>query len=109
MSDIPAVIELKLAQEEYETIENLAACNYAPSQMAIYLECDKAEFLRQYHKQGSLVRHHYDKGVLTASFEVNNKLLENAKTGNITAAQEITKAQAERLFENHKNRIFNEG
>lgn len=107
--NVPSVIELKLSQEEYETIENLAACNYTPSECAIYLDCDKKEFLKQYYKPESLVRFHYNKGILTASFEVNNKMLENAKSGNITAAQEITKAQEKRLFENHKMRIYNEG
>ncbi len=103
------VIELKLSQEQYETIENLAACNYAPRQIAIYLEANEGEFMRQFHKPDSLVQFHYNKGILTASFEVDNKLLENAKTGNITAAQEHKKAQDKRLFDNHKMRILNEG
>ncbi len=107
--DYLAVIELKLSQEQYETIEDLAACNYSPKQIAIYLDCDETEFLRQYHKPESLVCFHYNKGILTASFEVDNKLLENAKTGNITAAQEHKKAQDKRLFNNHKMRILNEG
>ena len=101
------VIELKLSQEQYETIENLAACNYSPTQIAIYLDCDKAEFLRQFHKPDSLVREHYDRGILVAAFEIDNKLLENAKSGNITAGQEHKKAQEKRLFENQKLRILN--
>ena len=107
--NIPSVIELKLSQEEYETIENLAACNYSPKNCAVYLDCDVKEFLYQYNKPESLVRFHYDKGVLNASFEVDNKLLENAKSGNITAAQEIQKAQQLISSENHKMRIYNEG
>lgn len=109
MNDKLQVVTLKLSQEEYETIENLAACNYSPKKCAIYLDCDIKEFLFQYKKPDSLVRFHYDKGVLNASFEIDNKLLENAKTGNITAAQEMKKAQEKTTFENHKMRIYNEG
>lgn len=103
------IVPLKLSQEEYETIENLAACNYGPRDCAIYLGADEKEFMIQYHTPDSLVRFHYNKGVLTAKFEVDNKLLENAKGGNITATQESKKAQQKQAFENHKNRILNEG
>lgn len=109
MEDKLQVVTLKLSQEEYETIEDLAACNYAPRECAVYLDCDVKEFLHQWRKPDSLVRFHYDKGILTAGFEIDNKLLENAKTGNITAAQEIKKAQEKTAFENHKMRIYNEG
>lgn len=103
------IIPLKLSQEEYETIENLAAVNYAPREIAVYLDVDEKEFLLQFYNPKSTVRFHYEKGILAASFEVDNKLLENAKSGNITATQEIKKAQEKRAFENHKNRILNEG
>ncbi|WP_372744287.1 hypothetical protein [Lutibacter sp.] len=107
MSNYLQVSELKLSQEQYEQIEDMAACNYAPTQIAIYLDCDQKEFLRQYHKPDSLVRFHYNKGILTAQFEIDEKLLQNAKTGNITASQEHKKAQEKRLFENQKLRILN--
>jgi len=107
--DANIVVPLKLSQEEYETIENLAACNYSPKEIAIYLESDIKVFMREYHTAESLVQFHYNKGILTASFEIDNTLLENAKSGNITAAQEIKKAQDKRIFNNHKMRILNEG
>lgn len=99
---------LKLSDEEFETIENLAATNYGPRDIAIYLDIVLKDFLTEFHKPTSKVRHHYNKGILQASFEIDNKLLENAKSGNITAAQESKKASAKRAFENHKNRILNE-
>ncbi|MDN3665618.1 hypothetical protein ACFFU1_16695 [Algibacter miyuki] len=99
---------LKLSQEEFETIENLAATNYAPSDIALYLDVDKQLFLQEFHNPASSVRHHYNKGCLVASFEKDNKMLENAKGGNITAYQESNKSAAKRAFENHKQRILNE-
>lgn len=100
---------LKLSQEEFETIENLAATNYGPRDIALYLELDEPLFMQEFHDLSSTVRLHYNRGTLQASFEIDNKLLENAKTGNITAAQESKKAASKRAFENHKNRILNEG
>jgi hypothetical protein len=100
---------LKLSQEEFETIENLSATNYGPRDIALYLEVPEQLFMVEYNNPDSTVRLHYNRGVLQANFEIDSKLLENAKTGNITAAQESKKATAKRAFENHKNRILNEG
>ena len=70
---------MKLSQEEFETIEDLAASNYAPSQIATYLSLDKKEFLERWNDPESTVRHHYEKGKLSADFEINQKLLTNAQ------------------------------
>ncbi|WP_271407311.1 hypothetical protein [Tenacibaculum soleae] len=107
-SDIIISNPLKLSDEEFETIENLAACNYSPKQIALYLDLNFNSFETQYLTKTSKVRHHYNKGILTAAFEKDNKMLENAKSGNITAYQESNKAAEKRAFENHKNRILNE-
>lgn len=97
---------MKLSQEELETIEDLAATNYGPDQIAMYLSLDKNEFRGEWQNTDSLVRHHYDKGILTADFEVNQKLLENAKSGNITAAQIFEKNRERTQMENLKRSIF---
>lgn len=109
MSQELAIINpLKLSQEEFETIENLAATNYAPADIAIYLDVDIKLFLEQFYNTTSKVRHHYNRGRLVSDFEKDNKMLENAKSGNITAYQESNKSAEKRAFENHKNRILNE-
>ena len=97
---------MKLSQEEFEMIEDLAASNYAPSQIATYLSLDKKEFLERWNDPESTVRHHYDKGKLTADFEINQKLLINAKSGNITAAQIFEKNRERVNVENLKQQIF---
>jgi len=93
-----------LTQEEI--IEQLAACNYSPKQIAQYLELDAAAFISKYEDKESDVRHHYDKGRLVAEFEINQKLLENAKSGNITAAQIFEKNRDRVHVENLKQQIF---
>jgi len=99
---------LKFSDEEFETIENLAACNFTPKNMALYLDVDEILFESEYLNPTSKVRHHFNKGVLSAQFEKDNQILENAKSGNITAYQESNKASEKRAFENHKHRILNE-
>ena len=86
----------------------MAATNYTPKNIALYLDVNFLDFEKQYLNKASKVRHHFNKGILSAEFEIDNKLLENAKSGNITAAQESKKAAEKRKFENHKQRILNE-
>ncbi|WP_417200109.1 hypothetical protein [Bizionia sp.] len=97
---------MKLSQEELEEIEVMAACNYSPEKIALKLDVDKAEFMKAWYNRESLVRYHYDRGQLVADFEINQKQLDNAKSGNITAAQIYFKnAQAQKV-ENLKKQIF---
>lgn len=97
---------MKLSQEEYEEIEDLAACNYSPEKIAMKLDVPKADFLKAWYNKESLVRFHYNKGQLVAEFEINQKQLNNAKTGNITAAQIYFKNSEEQKVENLKKQIF---
>ena len=97
---------MKLSQEEYEQIEDLSAANYGVDKIALYLSQDKAEFRREWEKADSLVRHHYDRGQLVADFEINQKLLENARSGNITAAQIFEKNRERVQVENLKEQIY---
>ncbi len=108
MQKLPAIQTIIFTPEQLETIENMAACNYTISQIATYLSIDKKLLQTEYQDESSVVRHHYDKGILVAQFEINNKLLENAKSGNITAAQIFEKNKDKLIFENHKMRILNE-
>lgn len=97
---------MRLSQEELEIIEDLAATNYGATQIATYLSLDKKEFLKTWNDHESRVRHHYEKGKLTADFEINQKLLVNAKAGNITAAQIYEKNRDRVNTENLKQQIF---
>lgn len=98
--------DLGLSPEDFETIEDLAATNYGPDQIATYLSLDKKDFRAEWQNMESKIRHHYDKGCLTADFEINQKLLNNAKSGNITAAQIFEKNRERTQMENLKERIF---
>jgi len=99
---------LKFSDEEFETIEHLAATNFTPKNMAIYLGVNFKDFEKEFQNKASKVSFHYNKGILSAAFEIENQLLKNAKSGNITAAQESKKATEKRAFQNHKDRILSE-
>lgn len=105
--------EVKLLQEDSDLllstediIEKLAGCNYGPSEIAMYLDMSVKTFLAAWHDPKSAIRHHYEKGKLQADFEINQNLLDNAKTGNITAAQQYFKQADERRVEDLKQRIY---
>lgn len=89
-----------------EIIEDLAACNYSPEKIADYLEVPRDEFLKKWFDKKSKERFHYDKGRLTAAFEINQKQLDNAKAGNITAAQVYFKESEAQKVENLKKHVF---
>jgi hypothetical protein len=98
--------ELRLSEEQYSEIETLAAANYAPRSIAKYLGVNETHFIKEWKINTSLVRHHYDKGLLEAEFLIAEGLLTHAKSGNITAAQEFKKIARVQRVENLKNDIL---
>jgi hypothetical protein len=99
-------MELKFSEEEYELIEKLAACNYSPEKIAIYLGVDKKDFVDLWYLKTGLVRFHYEKGRLEAEADINIKQLELAKSGNITAAQTYFKESENIRIKNILNQIL---
>ena len=98
--------DVRLSQEEFEQIEDLAACNYSPEQIAKYLDIRKADFMDAWYNHKHPVRHHYDRGQLVADFEINQKALETAKAGNLTAMQIYQKNRDSVHLENLKKQIL---
>lgn len=96
--------KLIITDDEITIIEQLSGCNYSPEKIALYLDADKREFMKLWQTKDSLVRVAYDRGKLVSSFEVNKKQLENAQSGNITAAQIFLKESKE---EEAKNILHN--
>lgn len=110
MHKLPQTNSLKLSDEELETISDLAALNYTLSQMAMYLDIDVTNFAIAAREPNSAVQHYIDKGQLQAEFEVNQKLLESAKGGNLTAGMMLEKIRDRNIIEQIKSRIlFHEG
>lgn len=97
---------LMLSDEEFETIAALSALNYTEAQMAAYLSLDLVEFLKAKKTKNSKIQFHITAGKLQSKFLVNQKLLTNAQTGNITAVQELQKITRAHEVEQVKRKIL---
>lgn len=100
------VNSLVLSDEELETIEGLAALGYSPEKMAMYLEQDPFAFRRAMKEPNSLVSYHIERGQLMAQHEIGEKLLTNAKSGNIMAALQYDKMVTRNEVEEIKRRTI---
>lgn len=89
-----------------ETIERLAATNYSFKEMAIYVDMDRKEFVKEATTPDSDIWLAINRGKLKTQFEIDDKLAQNAKSGNITAAQVFEKNRKAKEVENLKARIF---
>lgn len=89
-----------------ETVERLAAVNYSYDEMAIYVGMKKSAFRKEANKEDSAIWTAIQKGRLESEFEINDKLFQNARSGNITAAQIVQKIKDEKRVENLKSTIF---
>lgn len=99
-------LPLILSDEELQTIEDLAATNYSPEKIALYLDTDKRLFMDYWYDHLSDVRTCYDRGRLKAEFSINQKQLELASAGNITAAQIFLKESEKIKVENTLKQIL---
>lgn len=95
-----------LSDEQLVIVADLSACNYSPEKIALYLEVDKAQFLKAWYNHKSDIRTAYDRGQLESEFLINSKQLELAKAGNITAAQIFLKEQERVRVDNIRKRIL---
>jgi ABC-type uncharacterized transport system ATPase subunit len=92
--------------EQIEEIESLAGINYTIKQMAMYFNIPVNELQREFENKESSFRFHYDRGQLMAQAQVDMKVLESAKGGNMTAQQQIEKIRAARQFENIRDQLL---
>lgn len=100
------LLDLKFSEEEFTAIHDLAANNYPPEKVALYLDVDKKAFLQLWYDKESTVRQAYDRGQLIAEFNVNNKQKTLAESGNVTAAQIFLKEAEKNEINNIRNRIL---
>ena len=98
--------DIPLTAEDYENIEQLSAANYSPRRIALYLQKNEKGFVELWKDKTSKIRYHYERGQMVANYEINQKLLENAKKGNITAAQIFEKNKEANRIENLKEQML---
>lgn len=106
MGNLLLINDLKLSEEELQSIEDLSALGYTINQMAMFLEKSPKEFKKSIAGINSEIDFRIKKWKLEADFLINQKMLDNAKSGNITAAQEYKKAQDKIELENIKAKFL---
>jgi len=99
-------LPIHISDEGLETVFNMAACNYAPSDIALQLNVDKKSFLVLFNDKESDVRQSYDAGKLSTNLAIMGKQKELAEGGNITAAQIFLKESEKIEFENLKKLVY---
>lgn len=99
-------LQMHFTEEEYNVIEHLAACNYTPQRIATMLEVNRKAFAELCFDQSTEVYRRYQKGILQSEFEINQKLLENARKGNITATQQFIKNRNQVKVDNLREKYF---
>lgn len=99
-------LPLILSEEEITAVEDLAATGYSPEKIALYLSCDKGQFLQEWYDHESDIREAYNRGKLKSEFLVALKQKEMAEAGNITAAQIFLKLQNETEITNIRNQVL---
>lgn len=87
---------MTFSDAEYEAIESMAAAGYGPRDIAIYLEVNPQKFYNKWSKEEDTyvegtIRYHYEKGILQAKADSDIKIVESARSGNITARQMMDK------------------
>lgn len=96
-----------LASEEVEMVENLAASGMDVVKIARALDKDVRLFKRDWKRKGTPIYEAYYRGSLLARADVDKVILENAKSGNLTAIQQYEKRLEEQKLENLKEELFN--
>jgi len=93
-------------QEQIETIENLAGLNYTVKKIAMYLDVPVRELQHEFENTDSEFRYHFDRGRLISQADIDQKALESAKGGNMTAMQHFEKIRQARHFENMRDQMI---
>jgi hypothetical protein len=95
-----------LNEEQLSQIEQLAAANYSLPNIAKYLDIPLKTLDVWMTDEDSSMYIAYHKGILEAQFEIDSKLLANAKSGNITAVQIFDKHKEKNELEEYKRKIL---
>lgn len=90
-----------------ETLEQLAAANFSYRDMAIYIGYNIRSFKKLVHTKDSAIQLAIHRGRLKADYAINQKLSQNAQSGNLTTIQQFENIKEKKHVENVIDQIFN--
>jgi len=94
-----------LGKINWDELEKLAAVGYSPEKIAMYFDVPKIEFMYYYMLEGSLLKYHYDRGILYYQAKEGLSMLEDADQ-NATQAQRLDKLRETTNFRNAIDEII---
>jgi len=97
---------MEFTPEQFETIEKLAGINYTIRQIAMYFDVSPQQLHNEYAYKESEFAYRFDRGRLIAAADVDMKLLQAAKDGNMTASAMFKKAEKASRINNLKHELF---
>lgn len=106
MSSNSLTYGLKFSQEEYETIEDLASVGYNDVKIALYFDIPYKEFKKEFDDKNGLIWRHFTIGLIKTDADVGIGLANNAKSGNITAVQQLERIRKKQKVEIVKQQIY---
>lgn len=95
-----------ITPEQLEILEKLGEVNYSLYHISIYMGIPLKILESWMDDETSPAYQAYHRGKLKILYEVNHKLSDDAKTGNITAIQIMDKHKQKNELEEVKNRIL---
>lgn len=98
-----------LSPEQIALVEELASVGKAAHVISDAVGATKRLFMRDFRTKNTPIFEAYNRGVILNQAQVQKTILENAKKGNLTAAQQMAKIWDEQKLEDMKNEIFNNG
>ncbi|MFI1770995.1 hypothetical protein [Thalassobellus citreus] len=95
-----------LNETDYDTIEDLAGKNFAPSDIAKTLSVSRRDFMYLWRDKTSQIREAYERGKLQIASSKEEALIDMMNDGNVTAYQIHDKKAQEQAFEDIKADVF---
>ena len=92
--------------EHIQEIEELAACNYGPRDIAKSLKLPENAFLKIWNDKESNVRIAFDYGVSSAQATIDKKLFEEAQKGKVTQIQQWQKNKEASQFNTIRTQLL---
>lgn len=98
---------MTFSEEEKQTIEQLAGTLYTIPKIAMYFGIDPILFQAAYEEPDSVLRYHYDRGILIKEANRDIALTKAADNGSAYAVQQIEKRMKDRFLSDFKHKLLN--
>jgi len=73
-----------------EEVRAMGSLGYSLARMIILIEpADHLQFMQDFNDTTSEIYIEYKKGIISAEYEIDKKLFENAKNGDVTAIEQL--------------------